>query len=1103
MPEITEEQRAAIESAGRTIVSASAGSGKTFVMIKKLVAEIENGVDLDNVLAVTFTKKAAAQMREKLRLAIIDAIKTAGGEKRTRLKLQLSKVASASISTIHAFCARILRTYFYAADIDGAFDIVSADDSAAKELKNRALDNMFERYYEEDNADFLTLLRCFKKKRSDASLRPLVIGAYDKLRINAGYKELLDGVRQVYTEEGFVKICAEYKEYLNGRYEILKDAVINFAANFISPCAETYGKIFGEMIEAIDGAMSGGLFDPQPRLSVTRKPLDPAEGIEAGEKYKSFREELLKRYTALSDVGSEEEERAYFYASGVTAVAFSEILKDFDREYTAIKREENKLDYNDLEHLTLQLLSDESVRREINARYTCVFVDEYQDVNPVQEEIISRIGSEKLFLVGDVKQAIYGFRGSKSLFFAEKYNAYEGGDGSALRLSNNFRSSDGVLDFVNSLFSGIMTEKSCGISYLHGGVMLRGGGYPEGEGSARIHVYGEDAREERAVEEVYSVENDVRAAAHTREGLAVLEIVERELKNKHYDLKTGGLVDTQPGDICILTRKKSSAEVAGIVAALTDAGYSVSGAQDTNICKRPEVKEMLDILSYIDNPEQDIAMTTAMLSPLGNFSCDELARIRIAAAGDKGAPFRECCKKYAARMRDGIAGKLSVFYARTEELRDTADILCAAELIDVILGETGLEAEYASGGGEKLKSVRRLAAEAGELRLAAFLAELKDGGYEISAPSSASSDSIRVMTMHASKGLEFPVVIISDICSTFKGRDYEELPLNEKYGFAPKCHDSVNMLVHSTVLRRLTAAAAEREDIKNELNLFYVACTRAMCRLHIMTKETKPFSLLSAAYARNYSQLFDIDAYFPEIMGDFEDFKRGARQNTIIAEPDTELAARIEERFMKRYFAEESVNLPVKSSASALLKLNADDGYFRPKVLFAEGETGAERGTAYHRFLELCDFGIKDREGIAEELESFVSGGLLTAGQRNLLDADNLYEIINMPVFGGLGDAELYREREFLCRLPANELFETSAEDGVLVQGAIDLLAVRDREIYIIDYKYSKKSDGELIKDYSAQLGLYKKAVSLIMKRDPSEIRTAIVNIFARRQILL
>lgn len=1103
---VTNEQQAAINSRGKVIVSASAGSGKTFVMIRKLVEAIADGADLDNVLAVTFTKKAAGQIKEKLRAALIEKMSGSSDVTRAHIKRQLSKIPSAAISTIHAFCAKLLRTYFYALDIDGTFDIISADDAAAKEYKRRALDSVFEKLYECDDNDFLHLLKCYRKKRGDGFLRALVLECYEKLRITARYSTLLDGVEKLYTEEGFREVCAQLSSDIKIKCAALKDAVEEFAAGFNNP-HPAYEAIFGEMLESLEALSRGGIFDPVPPLTKTRKPADK-DDKEEGERFKAFKESLLKRYNSLrGDIAGEEEERKAFFESGKTASAFCKVLKEFDKAYTAVKRDENKLDYNDLEHLTLELLENEEVRAEINKRFTLVFVDEYQDVNPVQEELLSKIGANDVFLVGDVKQAIYGFRGSRSLFFAEKYNSFEGGGGSALRLSHNFRSSDGVLDFVNALFSQIMTSSTCGFDYASGSKMISGGGYPAGFGSSEIHIFGKD-EEDKTLPEVYSVKSGAKKVKHTREGLAVLSVVERELKGKHYDLSSGGYVDTQAGDICILTRKRNAA-ANGIVRALSDAGYSVAGSKEQNICARPEVKQMIDILSYIDNSQQDVPLVSALLSPLGGLDCDELAKIRIACKGEKkngrALPFRDCCDIYLSENGDIIARKLHRFNRFISRLKDLSDVLSAAEIIDKILQGTSLEAAYSAGGGEKLKNLRRLAKEGENLSVCEFLAKLKDTGYDIPAPPSASSDSIKVMTMHASKGLEFPVVIIADVCATFKGRDSIEMPFDEKFGFAPRCHDGENMLVRSTVLRKLTLARAEAEELKNELNLFYVACTRAMCRLHIMAEECKEYSALEAADAKCYAKLFDTAAFSPESLPPREDFTAGEKVSAQLTKPDGQLLQNLKSKFMQPYPHGDSVNLPVKSSASKILQLTEHD-YYRPAEPFGEeeGETGTERGTAYHAFLELCDFAIKDKDAIAGEIENLVGSGKLNSEQADLLNADELYEILNMPVFADLKGATLLREQEFLCYLPARDVLpDTQVSDEVLVQGAIDLLALRGDRAAVIDYKYSVKDDDRLKETYAPQLALYRKAVAKVTGKDEKDISCVIVNIFRRRQITL
>lgn len=1096
--QLTDEQARAIESAGNTIVSASAGSGKTFVMIEKLVRAVESGVDLDDVLAVTFSKKAASQIKEKLRAAIIKRLENPECD-RAWLKLQLSKIASANVSTIHSFCNRLLRTYFYALGIDAGFDIISADDASAAALKRRALDAVFDGRYEEGDGEFKHLLGCYTKKRSDNALREIVLSAHTAVRATARYEKALEKIPGLYTEEGFERVCGEYAAALKPKYLTLAAAVRKFRSTFpVTRKDAEYKKIFDEMESLFTLAAEAKLFE-KPAFGVTAKPRDCDEDKAAGEEFKAFKDGLAKRYRALlKDLQSEEREREKFFKSGVTACAFANLLLEFDREYAAVKREENKLDYNDLEHLTLQLLEDESIRKEICSGFKRAFVDEYQDVNPVQEEIVSALAGESFF-VGDVKQAIYGFRGSKSVFFSKKYASFEEGAGSALKLSKNFRSSDGVLAFVNRLFSDIMRADVFGIDYKKDAQMGFGGLYPAGYGSAEIHIFGKEEEEER-LPGVYSVAADGRRTGYTREGLAVLEIVKKELSGKHYDLKKGGFVDTQAGDICILTRKNKGDSTEGIIRALTAAGYSVAGAQDGNICTLPEVRQMLDILSLIDDAEQDIPLVTALSSPLGGFTDDELAEIRITADGRASAkekdrvPFRKCCEKILL-LRGGLAAKLSAFYEKLERLRGLSDVLTAGELIDELLENYGLDSAYGENGERKIRNVLRLGEEGANLTLSAFLAKIKDGGYDVKAAGGAASDSINIMTMHASKGLEFPVVIIADICRTFKGVDYEEMPFDNDFGFAPKYYDRENMLVGKTLLRSFAKLRADGEELRNELNLFYVACTRAMCNLHILAEEAPQFDETAVTEAKCYADLFDLNAYAPEPLEIGGITEEHAATGAMPPADDGVIEA-VTARFMQPYAHAESVNLPVKSSASAILRLTVEEPVHREHELFGgEGETGTERGIAYHRFLELCDFSVRDGAGVLKELDSFVADGLMTEKQRGLLDADELCGILAMPVFGETAGAEIYREQEFLCRMPACEALDTTARDFVLIQGAIDLLIRKGKAVTIVDYKYSHKSAEELKATYFRQLDLYKKAVKLVWGDGVESVKAVIVNI--------
>lgn len=1095
---LTSEQLAAVNSKGKVIVSASAGSGKTFVMIEKLTRAVENGADLDEVLAVTFTKKAAAQMKEKLRDSLIKRLENADGQAKLRLKTQISKISSADISTIHSFCARLLRTHFYALGIDGGFDIISGDDPSAADLKERALENVFEDGYARADMDFLHLVKRYFEKRSDRALKRLILASYDKVRNVAHYPQLLQNCKKLYTDEGFLEVCGELNGFLSAEYSLIEEELNGFESEFPKDADRAYFKLFGEMHEALAAAREAGIFGPVPPLTRSKKPRDDGPAAEA---YDAFRKKAAERYNKARAFAADEEcEREAFFKSGETAAAFCKLLLAFDAEYSRIKSEENKLDYNDLEHLTLKLLEDENVKKEVNSKYRYVFVDEYQDVNPVQEEIISAMG-EEVFLVGDVKQAIYGFRGSKPLFFAEKYSRMKA-DGGALRLSGNFRSAPEVLDFVNRLFSDVMTEQTYGFDYSVSSAMTAAGDYPAGSGSADILVFGKEEKQKKSLK-VYSVAEDSRPAPYSREGLAVLRLVEEELSKKRYDPQSHTYLDVQPEDICILVRKNLG-QAEDIARVLRDAGYAVAGVQEDNLCDLPEVKQILDILSLIDNAEQDIPLVTALLSPLGGLTENEAAAVRIAFKREGKITYRRCCELYLEKYGDNLAQKLNTFRQKLNRLRELSQILTAEELIDTLLSACGLEAAYSAGTGEKLKNVLQFAAGGQKLTLAAFLSQIKTSGYKVKASAEAPRDGIKIMTMHAAKGLEFPVVILADICRQFKGVDDNTLPFDEKYGFAPSCYDDQNMLVRPTLLKRLVKMRAEREELKNELNLFYVACTRAMCRLHVLVSAPPAYTKRGALKAKCYAQTFDVNKFAPAVFEPKDGLGTAEAVDGAFADGNNGDFG-VAEKFMRAYPHAASVELPVKSSASAIIKsMREDEPYFAENRLFeADAETGAERGIAYHRFLELCDFSLKSQSGVGAELQNFTRSGKMTADQAELVSAERLCQILNMPVFEGLGGAQTFREREFLCRLRACDVMDTEADDYVLVQGAIDLMAVIDRKVRIIDYKYSKKTDGELIKTYSAQLRLYKKAVSQILKIPENDISTAIVNIYACRQIIL
>lgn len=1135
--ELKKEQTEAIDSKGDTIVSASAGSGKTFVMIQKLVKLIVAGTDMDTVLAVTFGKKAAAQMKDKLKKGLIDYMSNlkkddAKSEDQKQkenewLKEQLSKIPTANICTIHAFCGKLIRTYFYKLGVDSNFEVIAEDDSMlSADYKYQALDKLFADYYKSNDQDFYTLLECYRSKHKDDNLKRVILFAHrefvnTKINRNEGedkYTAYMRQHKELYTDEGFNRLIEEIKAFNKDKYNALKDACKEAKNNLLFQDGR-YQKYIDKLFEGIEEGKNGDLYNKEFDFGTARDlPKDQPEIKKAFTKFRDDMKESIKK--VVEDYKNYDADKMQFLESGKVAIAFAKVLCDFDREYFNLKVSENKLDFNDLEHLALQLLEDEDTQEDISERFSCVFVDEYQDVNPIQDAILTKLSENRnnTFFVGDLKQAIYGFRGSQSSFFDKKFKDYAREEGkNALKIPLNFRSADNILNFVNKAFETIMTESSCNIDYKTDHEMITGELYPKGTGIAKILIFGDGSSDKKCknevaeLDEIYSLISKNEEVYYTSEGLAIANLVKDLLQNNntYYDIEEKDESKREKritaDDICILTRKNNS-RAEEIVQALRDMNYDVSGAAEDNILECTEVKQMIDILSYIDNFEQDIPLVTTMLSPVGNFTCNDLAKIkRSESQEDKNQhfPFRRVCKNYTKSQKTPLTQRLIEFFDKIEKYKELSQILTASELIDHIITHNNLENIYSLGGGEKLRHIRRLAAE-GNMPLAYFLARVKDGS-KISFPLIAPSNSIKIMTMHKSKGLEFPVVILADICATYRGKNDNPLYFDDKLFFAHKHFNTENKVRTDTILRAFLSKKSKKEELKNELNLFYVACTRAKSRLYIMTQEKKEYSLVKALKADCYADLLDFDKL--EKMDYVESIKVTPKSKTSDASEQTKEKQENTSITTIEYSWEKSIDLPVKSSASAILRLNAEDSYYRPHELFkGEEETSTDKGTAYHRYLELCDFSIKTPKEIEKQIANFVEKGKILKEQAALLNSENISEILNMPVFSNL-NGKLYREQEFLCDLPAYEIFEhldsnddsEKVKDNILLQGAIDLLVEKENEYLIIDYKYSKKSDKELIDAYTKQLNLYKKVVEKIMQSQ--NIKTFIVNLYTRRQI--
>lgn len=1184
-----EQRRAVTETEGNMLVSASAGSGKTYVMIERLIGIVLDGkAKVSEILAVTFTEAAAAEMKQKLvsalRKRLID-----GGDN-SAVRAALDEVPSASISTIHKFCADLLRSYFYEIGLDPAFKI--ADETAACEIQNAAADKTFSELYDAGDEDFLYLVRIFRSGRSDAELKKVIKKTAEFALSEKNPEEFLEKCGSSPTENEFEEIENELAAMLKERAaallpsfenarEVLRAAGVKKPDDYFDEVAARLKEIVAAPdLVRISAVCSSG---------VRKAPSVPGDLEDEKKAFDDLKKKLGKLFEdgeALLD-GGEESAKAVFLSTERTVKALSRLAILYKNKYDEMKADESLVDFSDLEHLAYKLLTtSENALTSVRNKYKYAFCDEYQDVNAVQEAILNLVSPHGLFMVGDVKQCIYAFRGCNPDIFASKFAAFEVCEkrvgsviavgkadaeiydnvGKAVALAENFRSADGVLKAVNNVFSATMTEKSSRINYAKN-QMKSGGLYPENTGYAAMHVIVGEKEKRESPTGVYDLVKDAETEDEPDsfyEGLLVGELIEKELGEPIFDIKLGDTRPAEPKDIAVLLRN-SKGFATDVIKTLSRLNVPVSSAAKDPVVDYPEIKLLIDILRLIDFYADDSPLIAVMKSSVGGFDEEELAAIRAFAPSSRSrslpvssslvAPendeekrktptFLECVEYY---IKEGTDEKLREKIARFDEyfkkIRLLAEFCGAGEILVRIIKECSLDLEILTGrlGELRLERVNRFVAESEKggvkLTVGEFLKKIENSGDEISVAEAGGSNSVTVMSMHSSKGLEFPVVIIAGLGRQFNASDERDvLLLSKTRGFAPYCYDEQAMTKSTTLKRELVKNETRRATAREELRLLYVAMTRAQSKLHLVTSAELPAERneTTASLARKFTDYFS-PCDMPVVIHDKADIKTfgraGETRNILVGEARESLKEKISESVSFRYPFEADTVLPVKRAVTSIseemsetkpvvfgvdgddvyednyddfyddfyddtesagdsLSGDASDGNKKGKITVGKGKAN-ERGTAYHKFLENLDFNAKSADN---ELIRQLSQGVLLPEQAKLLDKNTLQKIVNSGIFVRLDGYKIYREQPFVAGFSAKDVGYEKAEGEILVQGIIDLLAVKGDEAIILDYKATGKSREEMLGKYKTQLEIYKKAVEKVMKLKVK--KTILFNVF-------
>lgn len=1138
----TKSQKNAIETRDRAVlVSAAAGSGKTKVLTERLLGRISEDADIDSFLVITYTKAAAAELKSRIMDEISARLAVEPDNK--RLRRQNALCQRAQIGTIHSFCANLLRENCHAAALSPEFKVIEKD--RADSIKARVIEKLMEQRYEAPDDGFRQLADSVGRGRDDKQLVNAVLKLHEKMQSHARPE----------------KWAAEQIEMLDVKADDAGDTLWGREIlNSLKSSAECWAEQMDMLAmraaedEKLYKAYGQSLSDSALSLRDFMRALDegwdrareflPIEYPKFGSLSKTYISEARDNITTVRDACKNvakgyiktlnmrsEKVLSDLRETAPAMKAMLELVLDFDKAYAAEKRRRAEVDFSDLEHFAAKILTDENgeateLAKEISGRFTEIMVDEYQDVNSVQDTIfraLSKDGSN-LFMVGDVKQSIYRFRLADPTIFTEKYNSYadienaQGNEPVRIMLQENFRSRREIIDAANHIFNFCMSEKLGEVEYDDNACLKCGAQYDGTVPSPEMYVISvpkggeEESPDKSALEASFAAKK-------------IKELVSSGMTVADKDFAR----PVRYGDIAIIM---PSANAVGEVyrTELAKLNIPVAAGQGVTFFKSQEIRFMLCLLAVVDNPHQDVPLIAVLRSPTFGFNADELTAIR---ACDKNCDFYNAMTKRAAENE-----KCSAAIEKINRFRENAPDMELGELIWYIYDELDLMAIASAmpdGGavrynlGELPEYAKRFESTGfrGLHKFVEWLENLGENGDDRSG--GGGGDAVQIMTIHKSKGLEFPVVFLCDMGRQFNTQDLKEKVLiHPELGLGPKFTDTERGIEYSTVARDAISLRTDRELLSEKMRLLYVAVTRAKERLFItgavkgdtekwaqklMNMYSEPMSpeilsssqnfltwLMYACFADKQGKL-KYSIIYPESEDTSEEENK--QENKVLAPP--EIVAELEEKLSFRYAYNEAVALPSKVTATELKNFDSPDeeaeniapkkqpSFRKPDLRRSEkAMTGAEKGTATHMVLQFIDYAkAKDAESIESEIARLEAEKFITSRQAEAVSVNAIEKLFNSPLGERINNADsVKREFKFSLLCPAEDFFAAAVGEKVLLQGVIDCCIEENGELTIIDYK-TDRVKGVAIKEraevYAGQVRAYAIAAKRITGKPVKE----------------
>jgi len=1142
----TKEQQSAIDLLGRRLlVSAAAGSGKTAVLVERIISRIldpKEPVDVDRLLVVTFTKAAAGEMKDRIRSRLVLELEKTSDP---RLAEQISILDSASIQTIDSFCMDVVREHPDELNIDP--NVRVADEAELKLMRADVMEALLEDNYEKAEDDFINFVEAYGQGTAGNGIEDRIFQVYDFAKVTADPESWYDSQIDNEDTQKYTTYIFDTLRSLIGSYAQQLEELIAICNRPLGP--KGYINTLEQDLEFIDNVSYAKDYDELSQIlneyswpTIGRKSKTDDEVLVELVKERRNKEikDVIKAYTKdYTRQDKDELIKEHELTADFIKVLIG-LARDFDLRFTEEKNRKNIIDFNDLEHLALKALKDDP---EYGSRFDEIYVDEYQDTNDIQEAIIKCLDNGRVFMVGDVKQSIYGFRQARPEIFMEKYDRFKtlncvadkenadrenAGKESAdtdtedtvILLAKNFRSRPQVLDSVNGLFSRIMRKELGGVEYTKDVALYEGAEFGELESAEEKVDAGEDCAKDA---------DKVCAGNYDTEILLVnvSDLDEdnsaRELEARMIAQKIRQLVDPSTGirvwdkdekkyhaanyrDIVILLR---SANAVGdiYIDALQNAGIPAHCDTNKGYFDSLEIRTIVSMLAAIDNPRKDIPMAAFLHSPIINMSDDELA----------------VYKRNENKLSDLGKYKLEKARVMLERYSGMSRYMDIADLITSIYDETGYY-EYACtlpGGATRkanLDKLRRMASEyastgfKGLFNFIRYIDNLKTYDTDFGEASffGEHDDAVRIMSIHKSKGLEFPVVFLAACDKKLNQMDSNQnILVDEKLGVGCLYINTAERYKQKTIRQMALRIKSRTDTMGEELRVLYVAMTRAKEKLFITgaikdedkfitsyedaikRKERDPNNSLPLSVLRSdkgflywivssgvgypYSIIDPGDEISETAFVRSDSIRKYLNSLTV----DPALSGEYDNIFQYKYPYLLDVDLMNKISISELKKRWAMEAEKTDEVQVVdssvgdsfvyinrdEKNSGAMRGTIYHEVMEKLDFS----KGVPIEIPMEVKREDI----QTFIESD-----IGREFRKAQEEGRLYREHQFIMGVPASELKLADSSEPVLVQGIIDAFYETDEGLILLDYKTDRVSSGqELVDRYEGQLYYYAMAL--------------------------